>query len=713
MTDVGPSAAAEPPAARPGPARRAVHLAVLCALAVAQPLLDLYGRNPQFFVARGSERLDIVALTLLLVVGIPAALAALAALAGLVRERVGWLVHLVSVGILSAVAALSFLTRSDLAGPVALAAATVTGMLVTLGYARVDIVRWVLTVLAPAPLVVAGLFLAGSDVTSLLTRRAAGEFVGQPVASRTPVVMVVFDEFALGALLTPDGQIDARRFPNFAALAGSSTWFRNATTVSDYTHLAVPALLTGKRPDRDALPTTADHPENLFTLLAGSYSFDSHEAITALCPAQRCGQPSGGFVRRMRSLVADSAIAYAQVVLPEDYVRTLPSVSEGWGGFGDDAAADAVDVEQHEDAKAAHASDQRRRQQENQPRRLSGFIDGLTATPEPRLSFLHVLLPHVPLSQLPSGLAYPRPPGTPGLTREESGGGGVWAPAEYPTSLTLQRYLLQTKYVDRELGRLVARLRALQVWDRAAVVITADHGVSFTPGTPRRAFSEGNAGEVMPIPLFVKAPGQRTGAVSDRNMESVDVLPTLADLLDVELPWATEGSSGLDTAAPPRPEKRAQSGPGQGLVRPADFRSGAVALATRIARSFPWRDDRWDLFDYGGGDIAARRVDSLPAAPSAGRRVVFRDAQRFAAVSPASGAVPALVAGRVTGPTGLRVAVAVNGVVAAVGRTYEAAGADGLFSLVVPDFVFRPGSNDVRLYVVREDGGRLRLEATA
>ena len=68
------------------------------------------------------------------------------------------------------------------------------------------------------------------------------------VAARTPVVLVIFDEFAMSSIMTERGTIDAVRYPNFGALARSSTWHRNATTVHDYTFWAVPAILTGMRP---------------------------------------------------------------------------------------------------------------------------------------------------------------------------------------------------------------------------------------------------------------------------------------------------------------------------------------------------------------------------------------------------------------------------------------------------------------------------------
>ena len=64
------------------------------------------------------------------------------------------------------------------------------------------------------------------------------------------MVVILFDEFAGFALNGPDGRIDAARYPNFARLATDATWYRNATTVADYTERAVPALLTGDRPDK-------------------------------------------------------------------------------------------------------------------------------------------------------------------------------------------------------------------------------------------------------------------------------------------------------------------------------------------------------------------------------------------------------------------------------------------------------------------------------
>ena len=66
-------------------------------------------------------------------------------------------------------------------------------------------------------------------------------------------------------------RVDAERYPNFAALASSSTWYRRTTTASDRTTSALPAILTGTLPPRDTPPTASEQPRNLFTLLRKSH----------------------------------------------------------------------------------------------------------------------------------------------------------------------------------------------------------------------------------------------------------------------------------------------------------------------------------------------------------------------------------------------------------------------------------------------------------
>ena len=104
-----------------------------------------------------------------------------------------------------------------------------------------------------------------------------------------------------------------------------------------------------------------------------------------------------------------------------------------------------------------------------------------------------------------------------------------------------QRHLLQVQYVDGLVGHLLTRLEQVGILDEAIVVVTADHGVSFRGDTPRRAIGDKNAYEVGLVPLFIKAPHQSSGVVDTTPSRAIDVLPTVAAFLGIELPWLHQG----------------------------------------------------------------------------------------------------------------------------------------------------------------------------
>src|SRR3954469_20633502 len=99
----------------------------------------------------------------------------------------------------------------------------------------------------------------------------------------TPVVLVVFDAFQSTLLEDANGDIDATRFPNIAALAHEATWYRNATTAHENTAFSVPAILDGKAPELGTQPTARFHPESLFSLLAVDHRLNVHEEVTQMC----------------------------------------------------------------------------------------------------------------------------------------------------------------------------------------------------------------------------------------------------------------------------------------------------------------------------------------------------------------------------------------------------------------------------------------------
>ena len=324
---------------------RGLHVAVLWALAVAQPLFDLLGRNPEFFATRGSPPGDIVAFALLVTFAVPLLLIGLEWLAGLVERGAG----------LGAAPGLrggagrrrSRSRRSSWPGrcpPSRLALAL--GALAALAYVRWPAARAFLTVLGPAPLVFLALFLLVSDVSDLVFPGSA-DVQAAHVRATAPVVLVIFDEFPVHSLMAADGRVDAGATRTSPGWRGDATWYRDTASVDQDTPYAVPAILDGRLPRQDRLPVAADHPQNIFSLLGDRYELHVREDATALCAPSLCQDADRpGFRDRMRSLWDDLSLVYAHEVLPDDVERELPSVSETWGDFngGLDTGAAVADT---------------------------------------------------------------------------------------------------------------------------------------------------------------------------------------------------------------------------------------------------------------------------------------------------------------------------------------------------------------------------------
>ena len=88
----------------------------------------------------------------------------------------------------------------------------------------------VLRVLVIAPLAFAVAFVGFSPASDVVFGGGASS-AGAAAPRPSRLVMVVFDELPLATLLDGQGAIDAALFPNFAALARTSSWFRNTTTM--------------------------------------------------------------------------------------------------------------------------------------------------------------------------------------------------------------------------------------------------------------------------------------------------------------------------------------------------------------------------------------------------------------------------------------------------------------------------------------------------
>lgn len=651
----------------------AAHLAVLSSFALAQPLFDLLSRNAEFFAVRESTSWDIVVFALTLTVGPPLALLLVESLAGLVRARLRPVLHLVFIAVLGGLFFIQLLETIGLSSTAGLVAgAAALGVLLAVGYARARVIRSILTALAPAPAVFLLLFLFSSPVGKLVLA-SDPEPLTVAVSSETPVVLVVFDEISTTSLLDARGEIDAARYPNFADLARTSTWFRNAASVDAWTVNAVPAILTGVLPRHGRLPVFSEHPDNLFTLLGGSYRLEVSESMTQLCPRPLCPNAvRPGFPSRMDALLSDAGLVYLHLVLPRELRRRLPSVSDTWGAFLESS-------------------------QERTRRRLSlhhEFVASLRDGERPTLVFAHLMFPHIPWEFLPSGRRYDGGD-LPGFETNR------WGSELFLVEQGYQRYLLQLGFADRLLGDLIRRLRSLGMYDRSLLVVVADHGVSFRPEGRRRAFTEANLDDVVFVPLLVKRPGQEDGDVMDDPVQTIDILPTIAAVLGARIPWRVDG----EPLFAPRGRDR--------FVLVGDRRTFTAELASLQARRAASLERQISLFGsgvdppglYGIGphrDLLGRRVEEFAVLPRGEARARLDQIEELRDVDLGAEEIPARLTGVVFGDGGeLRnLAVALGGRIVATARSYSFAGEER-FSVLVPESALRQGPNRVELFWVR------------
>jgi hypothetical protein len=675
-----------------------LQLLALCGLAVAQPVFAVLGEEPTYFVVHGVEGFDLVLFAVALVFIPPAVLFVVLAALRVVSAAAERVTMTLMVGGLVALTIVPALDRaaqlSDAVFVVLLVVIAVGG---AIAYARWRAARTFLTFLSPAPALFVVMFLFTSPASALLDTGDVQVLSGN--ASDTPVVMVVFDEQALGVLLKPDGSLDAERFPGFARLASKSTWYPNATTISLSTHQAVPAILTGTVQDIATPPTASAFPRSLFTMLGRSHLVHADENVTSLCPESICGageRPVEG------SLERDSMLVYLHSLLPDDLASEwLPALGGRWGNFGDVPATSA------EPSSSAPTPTGARPGPKPSTGRVAGnfsaFLDSIaSASRVPWLWYHHALLPHIPYRHFPDGTEYDSVYYTFGL--DGSGADITWFVDADFMDVTAQRLLLQTGYVDHLVGAMLDELEAKGVLDEALVVVTADHGVSLRAGEPLRGPTDGRGAsrhEVQPVPLFVKYPHEERGEVDRRDVQITDILPTVADVLDVELSdeWQFEGQSLLGPAPQDRPRRfinerlRSSLEPGRFSAR---IRNSIVDL--------PGRRDFVGVAPYGS--LVGQHASDLEGEPNAGAVVRLVNGDAVEKVDPA-GVTPALLRGTVEGlGADDWLAFAVDGTIVSTGPVYEHDGAN-VIALLDPK-ALTPGSHDLRAYAISEDGQSLR-----
>ena len=700
---------------RPGLVMSGLHLAALWSLAVLQPLLNLLGSTPEFFVARDNTPGQITAFVLLATILPPLVAILIEALLKLVSDTARWAFQLALVGLLFSTLCLVFLkSLVDFPAPLMFAFAIAAGVLLTMAYDRARFMRSLTDILVVAPLVILFTFFVLSDSSRLTLSAPDVEPVQAAVAQPAPVVMVIFDEFPVGSLMTTSGEVNQRRYPNFTELADTSDWYQNTTTDASYTTVAIPSIMTGESADRSSLPTATDHPDNLFTLLGASYDVHAVEPITQLCPDDICTdsvEEKEGFFAALGSLVSDLEVVEKHLLLPKSMTKNLPDISQTFGGFSPppDAAPDGLASRSVERGLSRQWIDSRRRLDrsfdggQEAEEMLAGLSPGGMKDGRPTLNFGHVEEPHYPWTDYPDGTGY-------GQATEDFRSfipdQIIWGATGYANDRATQAHLLEVGYVDHIVGRIIERLKANGQWNKSLVVFTADHGGSLTPNIARREAVAGNVGQVATTPLFIKAPGQEVGRTILRPTCSTEILPKMAGILGVDVPWK-EAKCDRDTVT-------VENGTGAALVTP--FKTVMAQRQREIERIAALFGDEtgWDsvlrlgpnddLIGSPSGSLTLAGNSGISASPdqSGARLNVYQPGAEYNGILRQRGTLDGA-------KSGMPVAVSVNGTIAATGETFDS-GTDVVYSVLLPQWALRKGVNDISIYEVDGTGAGRSLK---
>ncbi len=687
----------------------------LSSFAFAQPLFSLLQKNPNFFVARQSGPWDIILLAVGLCLIPPLLLSVLELLPSWISRRLQRGIHILLLTFLGGLILLPLLKSW---GWLPRTRQMMLVFLITfIGaflYHRWLARRGSLLFLLPAIVIFPLLFLLRPPVYKMVfeARQAPSE-QGAPIGNPAPIVMIVFDEFPLTSLLNDQLEINPYRYPRFAAFAKESTWFRNATTVNESTLNAIPCILDGNypRPNLALLPNATDHPRNLFTLLGQTYNFHVLENETQLCPESLCGKVAASppRLRQIRALVSDLGVLYLYQILPTTFFHWLPDISFAWKDFAPPQPKARILSERMN--SYADSGDYTGR-----PEDFRNFVNSIATSPKPTFHYFHPLLPHNPWQYFPSGRQYTQEMEIRGMRapNDSKGAQDFWSENQWIKIHSYQRHLLQVSLVDSLLGCLIDHLKEIGLYDSALMVVTADHGYSFHSQTARRRLTTTNYADILAVPLFIKMPRQKEGKIDDRNVESVDILPTVADILKAPLPWHLDGRSLLQPDSPPRLNKSFVNDAGEWMTF-GNTRDPLLASVKEKVGIFGNGAQPEEIFKVGKyGQLVEKNLAELNYTHQNSSRVQLDQGPFFDSVDLQSNFVPALIQGQIKPPRRdssrpTYLAVALNGTVRAITESIWIEGRE-YFSALVPEWSFRNGANDVRVFLISDQQGNLSLD---
>jgi len=355
----------------------------------------------------------------------------------------------------------------------------------------------------------------------------------EKTADRPPIFLITVD--TLSALYLPMYGYDRPTAPRLAEFADGATIFLRNYANSNFTTPAVNSIMHGTRPwthravHLEAKPVAAARAQSLPALLKGAGYFTASVSTNTWAAPRNLGITEHFLAVSENNVCAASDPV--SVLPPELQIGIRGSLA--WNGVHWLIVRTAnwlgLCAGRHFDPELAFAE-------------ARGILARAPAR-RPLFLWVHLFPPHDPyITPAPFvGTFAPGPEARDRASTKPPDAYEARNRLDFP-GLWRLRYHEAIRYVDYHIGAFLDELKRTGLYGRSLIVITADHGESFSKLYGRHggpALHE----ELVRIPLLIKVPGQTERRELAQLSEQADLLPTIVELAGVAPRPRTEGIS--------------------------------------------------------------------------------------------------------------------------------------------------------------------------
>ncbi|MCI0471606.1 MAG: sulfatase-like hydrolase/transferase, partial [Candidatus Aminicenantes bacterium] len=105
-------------------------------------------------------------------------------------------------------------------------------------------------------------------------------------------------------------------------------------------------------------------------------------------------------------------------------------------------------------------------------------------------------------------------------------------------------------YVDSYIGKIIKKAKQLGIYDDLMLIVVSDHGEHFAEHFPGKFYDYHGKDfyeEFIKVPLIIKYPGSKRTAIKNYPVSLIDVVPTILDYYNLDIPDFVQGKSLLES----------------------------------------------------------------------------------------------------------------------------------------------------------------------